>query len=64
VLPVTMDELASGFNVATFITQVPEFENMLGFTQSEVNRLLDEIYRDYAMDPATRGETDALIKNC
>ncbi len=63
VLPITIDELASGFNVATFITLVPEFENMLGFTQGEVNRLLDEIYRDYDMDPSTRGETQALIKN-
>jgi len=63
VLPVTIDELASGFNVGTFITLDPEFENMLGFTQSEVDQLLDDIYRDYAMDPATRPETGALIKN-
>ena len=63
VLPVTIDELASGFNIATIITLEPEFENMLGFTQAEVDQLLDEIYHDYEMDPATRNETDALIKN-
>ncbi|WP_080804525.1 AAA family ATPase [Desulfamplus magnetovallimortis] len=63
VLPVTIDELASGFNIATIITLEPEFENMLGFTQAEVDRLLDEIYHDYEMDPDTRSETDALIKN-
>ncbi len=63
VLPVTIDELASGFNIATFITLEPAFENMLGFTQGEVDGLLDDIYRDYAMDPATRGETNALIRN-
>lgn len=63
VLPITIDELASGFNVATFITLVPEFENMLGLTQGEVDSLLDEIYQDHDLDPATRGETDALIKN-
>jgi hypothetical protein len=63
VLPITIDELASGFNVATFITLDPIYENMLGFTQGEVNSLLDEVYRDYGMDPATRGETNALIKN-
>ncbi|WP_045214664.1 AAA family ATPase [Desulfonatronovibrio magnus] len=63
VLPITIDELASGYNVATFITLDPTYENMLGFTQGEVNRLLDEVYQDYGMDPVTRGETDALIKN-
>ncbi len=63
VLPITIDDLASGFNIATFITLDPEFEQMLGFTQAEVDRLLDEIYHDYAIDPATRDEVDAVIKN-
>ncbi len=63
VLPITIDELASGFNVATSITLDPAYENMLGFTQGEVDGLLDEIYRDHELDPATRSETDALIKN-
>ncbi len=63
VLPITIDELASGFNIASFITLEPEFENMLGFTQSEVDTLLDEIYRDYGFDPGTRNQTNALIKS-
>ncbi len=63
VLPVTIDELASGFNIATFITLEPAFENMLGFTQTEVDHLLDRIYHDYGFDPATRPETDAVIKS-
>jgi hypothetical protein len=63
VLPITIDELASGFNIANFITLEPAFENMLGFTQSEVDHLLDEIYEAYQFDPATRAETDALIKS-
>jgi len=63
VLPITMDDLASGFNIARFITLEPGFEAMLGFTQAEVDALLDEIYRDYEMDPATRREVDALIRN-
>ena len=62
VLPITIDELASGFNIANFITLNPTFENMLGFTQTEVNALLDEIYADYGFDPATRSQTDAVIK--
>jgi len=63
VLPVTMDDLASGFNIANFITLKAEFENMLGFTQTEVDSLLDEVYRDYEIDPCTRSEVNDLIRN-
>lgn len=63
VLPILIDELASGFNIATIITLDQEFEAMIGFTQSEVDRLLDEVYRDYALAPATRQEVDTIIKN-
>ncbi|MEE4358266.1 MAG: AAA family ATPase, partial [Desulfococcaceae bacterium] len=63
VLPVTIDELASGFNIGTFITLEPEFENMLGFTRSEADHLLDEIWQDYGFDPENRREVDALIRN-
>lgn len=63
VLPVTMDELASAFNVGSFLTLHPTFEQMLGFTETEVNQLLDQIYLDYEIDPATRAEVDDVIKN-
>lgn len=63
VLPILIDELASGFNIATIITLDEEFEAMLGFTQCEVDRLLDEIYLDYGLDPATRQEVDTIIRN-
>ena len=53
VLPITIDELASGFNIASFITLEPEFENMLGFTQTEVDHLLNNIYQDFGFDPVT-----------
>ncbi|QTA78114.1 AAA ATPase-like domain-containing protein [Desulfonema limicola] len=62
VLPITMDDLASGFNVASFITLDPEFENMLGFTQAETDRLLDEIYKDYEISPESRQQVNELIK--
>ncbi|MCP4757666.1 MAG: AAA family ATPase, partial [Proteobacteria bacterium] len=63
VLPITIDDLASGFNIGTFITMHPTFEQMLGFTQDEVDRLLDDVYKDYGIDPETRLEVDDLIKN-
>ncbi len=63
VLPITIDDMASGFNVANFLTLHPEFESMLGFTQAEVDALLDDIYRDYQFDPSTRPEVNTVIKN-
>ncbi|MEA2061087.1 MAG: AAA family ATPase [Thermodesulfobacteriota bacterium] len=63
VLPMTIDELASAYNIGTFITLVSKFENMLGFTQAEVDTLLDEVYRDYQIDSSTRQNVNQLIKN-
>ena len=63
ILPITIDDLASAFNVGTFITLNPKFESMLGFTQSEVDQLLDEVYRDYEINPSTREQVNAVIKS-
>jgi len=63
VLPIAIDDLSSGFNIGTIITLEPMFENMLGFTQSEVDTLLDEIFNDYKLDPSTRNEVNDIIKN-
>ncbi|ETR70963.1 MAG: AAA-ATPase [Candidatus Magnetoglobus multicellularis str. Araruama] len=62
VLPITLDDLASGFNIADFLTLHPKFECMLGFTQAEVDKLLDEIYHDYDIDQSTRKEVESVIK--
>uniref|UniRef100_A0A7C4RSJ1 AAA family ATPase n=1 Tax=Desulfatirhabdium butyrativorans TaxID=340467 RepID=A0A7C4RSJ1_9BACT len=62
VLPITMDELASGFNIARFITLTDRFEAMLGFTQCEVDQLIDNIYTDYGFDPSTRSEITEILK--
>lgn len=63
VLPITIDELASAFNIATFLTLEPAFEVMLGFTQAEVDHLLDEIYREHEINPAYVNQVNALIKS-
>jgi hypothetical protein len=54
VLPITIDDLASAYNIAEFITLEEKFETMMGFTFEETGKLLDEIYRDYEIDPSTR----------
>ncbi len=63
VLPITIDDMASGYNIANFITLRPKFEKMLGFTQTEADKLLDEIYHDHDIDPSTRQEVSAIIRN-
>ena len=40
-----MDDVTSGFNIGTNISLLPEFNEMLGFTEAEVRGLL-ESYRD------------------
>lgn len=62
VLPITMDDLASGFNIATYLTLDPTFENMLGFTQAELERLLDEVYADYGFDATTKDEVLGVMR--
>ena len=62
VLPVTIDDVCSAYNIATFITLDPVYEHMLGFTQVEVDILMDEVYHDYGIGPSTRNQVDEVIK--
>ena len=52
VLPIAIYDMASGRNIANFITPDTEFEAMLGFTKNEVNKLLAEAYHGYEIEPA------------
>ena len=63
VLPITIDDLTSSYNIGTFLTLDRSFEHMLGFTQTEVNSLMDSIYQDYSIDPSTRSQVDEVIKS-
>ena len=45
VSPVTMDDVTSGFNIGTNISLSPDFNEMVGFTEAEVRRLV-ETYRE------------------
>ena len=45
VSPVTMDDVTSGFNIGANLSLRPEFNELLGFTEEEVRRLV-ETYRD------------------
>jgi len=63
VLPITIEDLTSSYNIGTFLTLGSSFEHMLGFTQTEVNSLIDTIYQDYGIDPSTRKLVDEVIKS-
>ncbi len=43
VLPITVDDLTSGFNIGNVIGLNPQLVSMLGFTQTETRAYLDEI---------------------
>ena len=47
ILPITISDMKSGFNIATWITFAPNFINMLGITESEFDTLIQKIYTDY-----------------
>ena len=47
VLPVTMDDLTSGFNIAEILTLKPEFSEMLGFTHAETADYLRFVIAEY-----------------
>ncbi len=58
VSPVTMDDLTSGYNIATNITARGSFNHMLGFSEDEV-RLM---FRYYSEAGLLQGDTDAMIQ--
>ena len=45
VSPITLDDVTSGFNIGVNLSLRPEFNEMLGFTEAEVRRIV-ESYRD------------------
>ena len=41
VSPVTMDDVTSGFNIGTNISMLPQFNNIIGFSEDEVREMLN-----------------------
>jgi len=46
VLPITMDDLTSGFNIGEIITLEEHTLEMMGFTQAEMDAYLDEVFAE------------------
>ncbi|MDE0022972.1 MAG: AAA family ATPase, partial [Spirochaetaceae bacterium] len=60
VSPVTMDDVTSGFNIGTNISLEPDFNEMVGFTEAEVRRLV-ETYREHGVLDQDVDEAMALM---
>ncbi|MDR0893560.1 MAG: AAA family ATPase, partial [Mediterranea sp.] len=63
VLPVTMDDLTSGYNVAEILTLEPEFIEMLGFNHEEAATYLRYVIDKYGEDKGAFDELWTLILN-
>ena len=62
VLPITLDDLSSGFNVGTVVSLNPEILNLVGFTQRQVERYVDDVYAEYGFDRSNREAVLADLK--
>ena len=56
VSPITMDDVTSGFNIGTNISTLPQFNNIIGFSEDEVREMItyykdeDALPEDIAVD--------------
>ena len=57
VSPVTLDDVTSGFNIASMITLDPRFNEVLGFTEGEVREMLEY----YKAEGKWDGNTDEVL---
>ena len=62
VLPITLDDLSSGFNVGTVVSLNPELLGLVGFTQTQVERYVDDVYAEYGFDRSNREAVLADLK--
>ncbi|WP_291528374.1 AAA family ATPase [Bacteroides sp. UBA939] len=63
VLPVTMDDLTSGYNIAEILTLAPNFTEMLGFNHDEAATYLRYVLRNYGSGEERFDEIWTLILN-
>lgn len=62
VLPITIDDLTSGFNIARILTLNHNLITMVGFTQTEVDDYLKRVFSDYGFAAELLNDVGALVK--
>ncbi len=64
VLPITLDDLSSGYNVGTVVSLRGDLLNLAGFTQEQVNRYVDWIFEEHGiplgLKPTVLGDLERL----
>ena len=63
VLPITLDDLSSGFNVGTVVSLDADKIGLVGFTQSQVDAYVDDIFAEHGLDPSLKPVVLTDLKN-
>ena len=62
VLPITLDDLSSGFNVGTVVSLRKNLLGMVGFTQAQVEKYVERVFADYGFDPSLKSSVLSDLK--
>ena len=54
VLPLTLDDLSSGFNVGTVVNLDSDKLGMVGFSKEQVKAYVDDVFAEHGLDPAIK----------
>ncbi len=54
VLPITLDDLSSGFNVGTVVSLRSDLLGLAGFTRAQIKVYVDDIFNEHGLDPSLR----------
>ena len=63
VLPITLDDLSSGFNVGTVVSLDVDKAGLVGFTQAQVDAYVDDIFAEHGLDPSLKHVVLTDLKN-
>jgi len=62
VLPITIDDLTSGFNIAQIITLKEDTLLMMGFTQAEADKYIEEVFDESNLPPEQLPQVRELVR--
>ncbi len=63
VSPVTLDDLTSGFNIASYVSQEAKFNQMLGFSEPDVKEMIAYYHSVEMIDGNLQQQTDFIINS-
>ena len=63
VLPITLDDLSSGFNVGTVVSLDTDKLGLVGFTRAQVRKYVDEIFVEHGLDPSLKAPVMTDLEN-